>query len=564
MLDNKTHRCAIYTRKSTEDGLEQDFNSLQAQREACEAYIASQASLGWKLLKTDYDDGGISGGTMERPALQELLEEIKSGRIDVVVVYKIDRLTRSLMDFAKMVEVFDAHQVSFVSVTQQFNTTNSMGRLTLNVLLSFAQFEREVTAERIRDKIAASKKKGMWMGGPLPLGYDVKDRKLIINEEEVQTVQHIFESYIEIKSVRALKRKLDEEGVVTKLRTSKDGTITGGKPFSRGNLYQLLHNPIYIGEIAHKGKTYPGQHEGIIDPETWQRVRETFKQNTQQRTTKRNQRSLHMLRGLLFDETGDRLTPSTNNKKHIRYPYYVSHRIMEKARANKVGWRLPAKQLDDIVLNIISNRLTNPKKLIDLLGDEAPTVDLHNELTKAAKEFMADLRSAAPHTQNDMLISFITRITVSRENVEIQLDAAKLRFLLMPETQPTGQKGPTLRIITVPHTLKRRWVETRIVLNADDQPKTERDPNLVKLIAEATYWMEQLTSGQFGSIEELSTHLNIDRNEISRTLPLAFLAPGIVASIIDGTQPVDLTARHLKRLPDLPVDWKEQRIALGF
>jgi DNA invertase Pin-like site-specific DNA recombinase len=263
-------RCGIYTRKSTEEGLEQDFNSLDAQREACEAYVQSQRSLGWIAQKKRYDDGGISGGTMDRPALRELLADIEQGRVDLVVVYKVDRLTRSLMDFAKIIEAFDTKGISFVSVTQQFNTANSMGRLTLNVLLSFAQFEREVTAERIRDKIAASKKKGMWMGGPLPLGYDVKDRKLIINKTEAETVRHIFCMYGDLGTVRRVKENLDCLSIVTKLRAQKNGKVTGGTPFSRGNLYQLLSNPIYIGRIPYKGETYSGKHEAIVDQRSWE------------------------------------------------------------------------------------------------------------------------------------------------------------------------------------------------------------------------------------------------------------------------------------------------------
>src|SRR5262249_22057928 len=255
-------RCAIYTRKSSEEGLEQGFNSLHAQREACEAFIRSQAGEGWRLISTTYDDRGLSGGTMERLALKRLLADIKSGGIDVLVVYKVDRLTRSLSDFAKMVEVFDAHGVSFVAVTQQFNTTTSMGRLTLNVLLSFAQFEREVIGERIRDKVAASKRKGIWMGGTAPMGYDHSDRKLVVNQEEARTVQQIFERYLELGSVRLLKQDLDARGIISAIKGSKNGNHRGGKPFSRGGLYHLLSNPVFIGEIRHKQERYPGQHEG--------------------------------------------------------------------------------------------------------------------------------------------------------------------------------------------------------------------------------------------------------------------------------------------------------------
>ena len=318
-MSKKNFRCAVYTRKSTEDGLEQDFNSLDAQREACEAYITSQGGLGWKLVPRHYDDGGISGATIERPALRDLLDDIADGKIDVVVVYKIDRLTRALMDFARMVELFDKHKVSFVSVTQQFNTTTSMGRLTLNVLLSFAQFEREVTAERIRDKITASKKKGMWMGGPAPLGYDVDDRKLIINHEEAETVRTIYRLYLATRGVRDLKTKLDHQGVVSKVRTYKCGRTVGGNPISRGALYLLLSNPIYIGRMSHKGETYDGQHQAIVDQELWDEVQALLMANRNARSSSTNAKHPSLLAGLLYDETGDHLSPTHANNHGKRW-----------------------------------------------------------------------------------------------------------------------------------------------------------------------------------------------------------------------------------------------------
>ena len=275
--DNAPRRCAIYTRKSSEEGLEQNFNSLHAQRQACEAFIRSQAGEGWRLVKNPYDDGGFCGATMDRPALKALLTHVKEKRIDVVVVYKVDRLTRSLADFAKIVEIFDAHGVSFVAVTQQFNTTTSMGRLTLNVLLSFAQFEREVTGERIRDKIAASKQKGMWMGGTVPLGYDVRDHRLLVNPKEAATVRLIFQRYIELRSVRQVRDELDRRSIVSKQRVSKSGARSGGLRFGRGALYEMLANPIYVGEIRHKRVSHPGQHEAIIERSLWQRVQELLK-----------------------------------------------------------------------------------------------------------------------------------------------------------------------------------------------------------------------------------------------------------------------------------------------
>ena len=282
MIDRRPRRrCAIYTRKSSEEGLDQAFNSLDAQREAGVAYIQSQAQEGWQLVETSYDDGGYSGATLERPALQQLLTDIQAQRIQVVVVYKVDRLTRSLGDFAKLIDVFDQHGVAFASVTQQFQTTTSMGRLVLNVLLSFAQFEREVTGERIRDKIAASKKKGWWMGGVPPLGYDVEDRHLIINEAEAQVVRHLFQRYLTVRSVSALVKELRQTGMVTKVYRSRAGRTSGGRPFSRGHLYHLLHNRVYRGEIVHRQEAYPGNHSAIIDDEVWQRTQAVFKANHQ-------------------------------------------------------------------------------------------------------------------------------------------------------------------------------------------------------------------------------------------------------------------------------------------
>src|SRR5664280_457485 len=349
-------RCAIYTRKSSEEGLEQDFNSLHAQREACEAFIKSQAGEGWLLVKTAYDDGGLSGGTMERPALQRLLSDINQGLIDVVVVYKVDRLTRSLTDFAKMVEVFDVRGVSFVAVTQQFNTTTSMGRLTLNVLLSFAQFEREVTGERIRDKIAASKRKGMWMGGLPSLGYDVKDRKLVVNEAEAATVRHIFQRYLELGTVRSLQADLHAGGIVSKRRTASDGSPYGGERFYRGALYLILQNRIYRGEIVHKGKAFPGEHAAIVDEDLWRRVQRHLEENRLERRPGDNASEPNLLTGILFDAQSEPMTPTHAVKKGTRYRYYISRRLITRIDADNAqdpphGQRLPAANLEALVTN---------------------------------------------------------------------------------------------------------------------------------------------------------------------------------------------------------------------
>src|SRR5499433_255729 len=364
--DAGSKRCAIYTRKSSEEGLEQEFNSLAAQREACEAYIRSQQHEGWVLSKTRYDDGGFSGGNLERPALQHLLTDVRGDRIDIVVVYKVDRLTRSLADFARLVEIFDARGVSFVSITQQFNTTSSMGRLTLNVLLSFAQFERDVTGERIRDKIAASKKKGLWMGGNPPLGYRVSERALVIDPAEAETVCRIFALYRELGSVRRVKDEADRLGLRTKRRTTAHGAERGGAPFSRGHLYRLLSNPIYTGRIAHKGQLYPGQQLALIDDETWIAVRDRLAAGAggQRRRPKAAEPSL--LAGLLVDAQGQRLTPSHAVKKGRRYRYYISATLITATESDGVqNGRLAAREIEDCVTSILIDALTNPTGLFE-------------------------------------------------------------------------------------------------------------------------------------------------------------------------------------------------------
>ena len=359
-------RCAIYTRKSSEEGLEQDFNSLDAQREACEAFIASQKHEGWTILPEMYDDGGFSGATIERPAFQRLLVDVSDGKIDVVVVYKVDRLTRSLSDFAKIVEIFDRRNVSFVSVTQQFNTTTSMGRLTLNILLSFAQFEREVTGERIRDKIAASKKKGMWMGGLPSLGYDVKDRRLIINEAEAKTVRHIFQRYTELKSVRLLKAELDARGIVSKPRNASDGTRYGEKPLARGALYLMLQNRIYRGEIMHKDKSYPGEHEAIINEALWSEVQAILTENRTDRMLGTAEKQVSLLSGILFDARGERMTPTHATKNNTRYRYYVSRSLLA-GTVKHSGQRIPAVSLEALVIGRVQIWLGDRATMLDII-----------------------------------------------------------------------------------------------------------------------------------------------------------------------------------------------------
>ena len=412
-------RCAIYTRKSSEEGLEQSFNSLDAQREACEAYILSQRHEGWHVLPGRYDDGGFSGGNIERPALKQLLEHVAAKRIDTVVVYKVDRLTRSLADFAKIVEQFDKQGVSFVSVTQQFNTTSSMGRLTLNVLLSFAQFEREVTGERIRDKIAASKRKGMWMGGVVPLGYDLEDRRLMVNPEEAKKVNQIFRAYLEQGCVSKLQIYLDEQGIKSKKRLSKTGNVTGDNVFSRGALYLMLQNRVYLGEITHKEQSYAGQQPAIIDQELWNKVQAQLKENMQSEDRKANRSGKSILVGLLYDSEGNRFTPSYAKKKGRRYRYYVSRALLKLSRSEQPGpTRLPAGEIEELVISQIRNLLRSQQRLLDFLGEYADTPGRSQQLLETAGGLV--------NWVDDVLVSIVQRVTVHPQRIEIQVGRDQL------------------------------------------------------------------------------------------------------------------------------------------
>src|SRR3954451_10242635 len=356
----KAVRCAIYTRVSTDRGLDQDFNSLDAQYDASGAYIRSQAHAGWTLLRAKYDDGGFSGGNTDRPALQRLLEDVRAGKVDIIVVYKVDRLTRSLADFAKLVELFDQHGVSFVSVTQQFNTTTSMGRLTLNVLLSFAQFEREVTSERIRDKIAASKRKGLWVGGMAPLGYDTKDRKISINDAEADRVRTIFRSYLRLGSLNLLMVDLRKQGIVTKVRTLKTGATVGGIPFTRGPLAHLLRNRFYIGEVVFKGETLAGEQPAIVDKGLFEGVQAKLSQQVSNHKTART-KSEALLLGRIFDDRGHRMTPSHARRRGIKYRYYISSALLQ-GRPKQAGTvsRIPAQEIETLVIEAVRDRLNAP------------------------------------------------------------------------------------------------------------------------------------------------------------------------------------------------------------
>ena len=427
---NGTVRCAIYTRKSSEEGLEQEFNSLQAQREACEAFIDSQRHEGWICLRASYDDGGFSGATMDRPALKQLLEDITAGRVDTVVVYKIDRLTRSLADFAKIVEILDAKGASFVSVTQQFNTTTSMGRLTLNVLLSFAQFEREVIGERIRDKIAASKKKGMWMGGVPPLGYQAQDRKLVIVESEAEIVRLIFRRYAELGSVRLLKGELEASNIQSKLRTSGSGRISGGKPFARGALYLMLQNRIYRGEIVHNQQSHLGEHKPIIDQPLWDAVQTQLAGNAAQREGGKT-RQPSLLAGMLFDRDGNRMTPSHAIKKGTRYRYYVSGSLITKDRTeNSGGLRIPAAEIEHLVSSRVHRWLLDPGSIYKSTSARLSDASTQQRLVARAADIGKHWPELPVARKRAVLTGLIERVEVSVDQIDIRLRPSRLSALL--------------------------------------------------------------------------------------------------------------------------------------
>ena len=557
---------AICTRKSSEEGLEQDFNSLDAQREACEAFIRSQKHEGWKALPDLYDDGGISGATMERPALERLLSDIEAGRVDTVVVHKVDRLTRALGDFARIVEVFDKKGVSFVSVTQQFNTTTSMGRLTLNMLLTFAQFEREVTGERVRDKIAASKKKGMWMGGVSPLGYDVADRKLVVNASEAETVRHIYRRHGDIGSVRALKDELEGDGIV-----GKHGRQTDGKPPARGALYLMLQNRIYRGEIVHKDKSHPGKHAAIVDRDLWDEVRRRLAANRVEREHGGHAREPSLLAGLMFDHNGERMTPTHASKKGRRYRYYVSHSLIERGRpkASDTACRVPASELERLVEQRLVAFLHDEGALHDALAPGAPRAhEIEALIAEAATLAERWPRLSAVEKRRQLQV-LVVAITLRPENLEIAIRTTDLA------DRPRGDgvvdaPGPSSKperpdlVLRVAARSKRTGMEKRLLVKGPNARSGNKvDAGLLKRIARAHEPRAIFTRGG-RSMSEMAAAVGLSDASFTRMLRLGFLVPDITEAILLGRQPADLTAQKPMTDTRLPLDWHEQRIALGF
>jgi site-specific DNA recombinase len=520
----KPVRCAIYTRVSTDHGLDQEFNSLDAQYDAASAYIRSQAHAGWTLIRSRYDDGGYSGGSTDRPDLQRLLDDIRARKIDVIVVYKVDRLTRSLADFAKLVELFDAQGVSFVSVTQQFNTTTSMGRLTLNVLLSFAQFEREVTSERIRDKIAASKRKGLWVGGTLPFGYEMKDGKIAVIEEEAELVRLIFRRYLELGSVNELVRDLKERNIRTRIKRLATGKTRGGIPFGRGALYYLLSNHFYIGEVKYKNEILPGEQPPIMDRALFDVVRQKSLARWSHRTVVRSKAD-HLLTGVLFDDAGHRMVPTHATKAGIRYRYYVStpclHGEAKTASAGSVS-RVPAAEIEETIVKALKERLTLP------LGDRGAVADL----------------VAGIVVHRDSLI-----VRLKSDNADEASDSQDDQSLLIPWQKPPSKRS---RQILLPHNRSR----------SDVRPEQfERRGRLVSAIARGRRWLDDVVSGRVTTVAQLCAREKCSVRQVNMTISLAFLAPNLVKAAVEGRLPRGI---GIERLRDPPTEWSRQFEALGL
>ncbi|MEQ1718873.1 MAG: recombinase family protein [Hyphomicrobium sp.] len=557
-------RCAIYTRKSSDEGLEQEFNSLDAQREACEAYIVSQKHAGWIATPEMYDDGGLSGGTMERPALLRLLVDIRAGKIQTIVVYKVDRLTRSLADFAKIVDVLDAHNASFVSVTQSFNTTTSMGRLTLNMLLSFAQFEREIAGERIRDKIAASKAKGMWMGGSVPLGYDVCDRKLIINETEADIVRMIFQRYDELRSVSLLRLELRSRGIVSKQRPDKSGRCAGGKSLSRGALYLMLQNRLYRGDVSHKGNVYRGQHDAIVDLELWQTVQQRLAVNRQERLLGVGAEAPSLLAGLIVDASGNRMTPTHANKRGKRYRYYISASLLSGDNSlGRGAMRIPAGEIEGLVLDRLRRFLGSRFEVAAAIAPLAiGAVALENTLGRCS-ELAKRWTTMPPVECKKFLQQFLEQVSVTPNRIDLHISVVKLLEVAGLAAEPVETGSTASIVLAIEASFRRAGKGRRIVIEGDG--RQEINAGLVKLLRQAFAAQSLLLVDSDESINDITARLGKSKGHMTSLMRLSYLSPRIVNDVLSGRQPIELSAKRLLRVSkDVPLDWDEQRAFLGF
>jgi site-specific DNA recombinase len=556
----RVFRCAVYTRKSTEDGLEQEFNSLDAQYAACAAYALSQKHEGWVLNPERYDDGGFSGGNMERPGLKRLMADVASGNVDIILLYKIDRLTRSLADFAKIVEVLDKAEASFVSITQSFNTTTSMGRLTLNMLLSFAQFEREVTGERIRDKIAASKRRGMWMGGPVPLGYDVIDRKLVPNEAEAELVRHIMRRYLALGSVLSLEYELVRDGHRTKVQVRTSGPHRGGCLFRRGTLYHLLSNQMYRGKIVHKGEYFDGEHEPIVSQVLWDEVQAALSDRAQGHSRRLKAKQPSLLVAMLIDGEGRAMTSNHATKSNLRYRYYVTRPDLLDGTS---AWRVSAHDLEKLVCGRVAELLVDRQLLCAIVGEDANDAQALSRLIDAGDVAAATLRSGSAHVRIPLLQSIVQQVILRYDAIDIAVGQRELLKSLGQEQQSGDKTDPIL--LTCRAVKVRRGHQLRLLIpGPGSEPlRRVRDEKLVMLIAEAHAARQLVMANPGKSLAAISATASRCRTRLRQLLSLACMAPDIVTAIVEGRQPPTLTARSLLAT-ELPVAWPDQQAALGF
>ncbi|TSB01582.1 recombinase family protein [Sphingorhabdus contaminans] len=555
-------RCAIYTRKSTEDGLEQEYNSLDAQYDACAAYALSQRHEGWTLLSERYDDGGFSGGNMERPGLKKLMADVETGKVDIILLYKMDRLTRSLSDFARIVDVLDRKGASFVSITQSFNTTTSMGRLTLNMLLSFAQFEREVTGERIRDKIAASKKKGIWMGGNVPLGYDVKDRRLVVNENEAELVRHIMRRYIKLGSVSDLVEELAAQGYRTKVQKGTSGPHKGGCTFQRGTIYHLLSNRIYRGMIVHKGDAYPGEHAAIVPEDLWDAVQHTVASRSSGGASKKSKTHPSLLIGKLFDGLDRPMTPTHSKKGVKRYRYYISRVVDGAGEAVEPLWRVTATDIEKLVYDQVLALLSSQSKIHALLKRTNADAQLIQRVFRKADIAAAIIRSGNAIDRARLVTNLIDKVKIYDRRLELSLSAIDLFKLLEIESHNTQLEEITLSCEV---DRVRKGHAIRLVIPASDAMTDQRPRNqrLVSLIREAHQILQIVYENPRQSLSSLASSHGKCRTHMARFIAITCLAPDIISAIMEGTQPVTLKKSDLLS-KELPMCWKNQRVFLGF
>jgi DNA invertase Pin-like site-specific DNA recombinase len=556
----KIVRCAIYTRKSTEDGLEQEYNSLDAQYDACTAYALSQRHEGWAVTKDRYDDGGFSGGNLERPGLKRLLADIEVGKVDIILLYKIDRLTRSLSDFAKIVEILDRKGASFVSITQSFNTTTSMGRLTLNMLLSFAQFEREVTGERIRDKIYASKRKGIWMGGPVPLGYDVIDRKLVANELEAEQVRNIMQLYLKVGSVPELVDVLAKNGSHTKVQQRKDGGTRGGVYFKRGNLYHLLSNRIYRGMTVHKGEAFEGEHDAIVAEELWDQVQAKLAKQGQGGSSRKASTRTGVLAGLIYNAEGTAMVLTHTQKGNRRFHYYANR---YENIGDSIAARVSARDIEDIVLGQLSQTLASGSQIQSMMLDGTYKADqLHNVILRCSQ--LADELTAAKYIRKQAIVrNVVDRVDLHEGRVVIKIDNRSLLNAISAEgsIQPSSSD----LIIEREAIRLRRGKALRLIIPATSAGEgvSLRDDKLVALIAESRAIMAQIVKNPDKSVPTLAAEQGRCRVRMMKVAKLVCLDPFIVTAIVEGRQPLKLTPSRLLAA-DLPLAWADQRQLLGF